>query len=158
MRSQARRKARRQARRAGSRHAARCTAAFGAALALSAAASPPAGAADDLTRGYDTYRSLCATCHGPLGAGDGPEGASLGQRPADLRRIAERRDGRFDRREVAAIIDGRGIGQLHRPREMPVWGELGLRARPASLGGDATGSMEPLLAWLESIQIRPGTR
>jgi len=34
--------------------------------------------------GQKLYASNCATCHGPSGKGDGPGGAALEKRPADL--------------------------------------------------------------------------
>ena len=46
------------------------------------AAAPTAPAAADAARGAATYQSLCASCHGPRGAGDGPAGQNLDPRPA----------------------------------------------------------------------------
>lgn len=42
--------------------------------------------ADDLTNGKAKYDSLCASCHGPTGAGDGPVAVALPpeQKPAKL--------------------------------------------------------------------------
>jgi len=51
-------------------------------------AAPPAAAATatplapDPARGAAQYQLLCASCHGPRGAGDGPAGQSLEPRPA----------------------------------------------------------------------------
>jgi hypothetical protein len=75
-------------------------------------------------------------------------------RPADLTRIAARRGGRFDRREVAAWIDGRTRAEAHGSAEVPVWGEPGLRAPPAQGDGDDAFSprMEDLLDYLEHAQ------
>jgi len=36
-------------------------------------------------RGVELYRTTCASCHGPAGAGDGPAAARLPSRPADMR-------------------------------------------------------------------------
>ncbi len=55
-----------------------------------APAAPPAGAAPaagansaaDPARGAASYLTLCASCHGPRGAGDGPTGQALDPRPA----------------------------------------------------------------------------
>jgi mono/diheme cytochrome c family protein len=49
----------------------------------------------------------CASCHGMKGRGDGPAATSLKIAPADLTRIATRRDGIFPDGDIAAIIDGR---------------------------------------------------
>ncbi len=45
-------------------------------------APAPAAAAPDPARGATTYQTLCASCHGPRGAGDGPAGQALDPRPA----------------------------------------------------------------------------
>ena len=57
------------------------------APAPSAAPAPapaPAAAARaaDPARGEATYLKLCASCHGPHGAGDGPAGQALNPKPA----------------------------------------------------------------------------
>jgi len=44
------------------------------------APAPTAGA--DAARGAVHYQQLCASCHGPRGAGDGPAGQALEPRPA----------------------------------------------------------------------------
>lgn len=38
----------------------------------------------DMARGAETFAQLCSPCHGPAGKGDGPAGAALDPRPADL--------------------------------------------------------------------------
>lgn len=38
-----------------------------------------------IAAGGELYRDHCASCHGPLGAGDGPAGVALDPPPADLR-------------------------------------------------------------------------
>ena len=57
-----------------------------AALAISAAVwSAPAGAAGgDSAKGRAVFEKHCAVCHGPQGKGDGPTGAMLTPKPADL--------------------------------------------------------------------------
>jgi mono/diheme cytochrome c family protein len=46
------------------------------------APAPAAVAAADPARGAAHYQTLCASCHGPRGAGDGPAGQGLDPRPA----------------------------------------------------------------------------
>ena len=46
------------------------------------AAAPPGASVADAARGVTLYHSLCASCHGAKGAGDGPAGQSLNPRPA----------------------------------------------------------------------------
>ncbi|HEX7335707.1 MAG TPA: FTR1 family protein [Gemmatimonadales bacterium] len=43
----------------------------------------PSGA-PSLARGAEVYQANCASCHGPLGRGDGPGGVGLDPKPADL--------------------------------------------------------------------------
>ena len=66
-----------------------------------------------------------------------------------------RRDGRFDPREVAMIIDGRDARLVSSQRQMPIWGDLHahLRARSAELGEGMSEEMDALVAWIESIQL-----
>jgi mono/diheme cytochrome c family protein len=44
--------------------------------------APAPAAAADAARGAVQYQTLCASCHGPRGAGDGPAGQALTPRPA----------------------------------------------------------------------------
>ena len=39
---------------------------------------------DSLLRGSDLYQKHCVACHGDLGRGDGPAGATLAHKPSDL--------------------------------------------------------------------------
>src|SRR5437899_9658002 len=66
---------------------------------------------------------LSASCHGEKGTGKGPVAAYLTVQPADLTRIAERRDGTFPREQVTRIIAGEETPPGHGTRTMPVWGE-----------------------------------
>jgi mono/diheme cytochrome c family protein len=56
-----------------------------AATPVPAAPPPPAATAPgarDAVQGEATYQQLCASCHGPRGAGDGPAGQALEPKPA----------------------------------------------------------------------------
>jgi mono/diheme cytochrome c family protein len=46
--------------------------------------NPLAGNANALAAGQKLYIGNCMTCHGPSGKGDGPGGAALEKKPADL--------------------------------------------------------------------------
>ena len=46
--------------------------------------NPLAGNANALAAGQKLYVGNCMTCHGPSGKGDGPGGAALEKKPADL--------------------------------------------------------------------------
>jgi mono/diheme cytochrome c family protein len=53
--------------------------------ALIAAIAPTAAfAAADLAKGKETFKMICATCHGETGKGDGPGGAGLQPPPRDF--------------------------------------------------------------------------
>ena len=132
-----------------------------AALTLSVAAWLAAargavahGNHESVDRGSVTYQKLCASCHGVKGRGDGPRAADGLARPADLTTIRARYGGTFDRRAVAAWIDGRTRPEAHGSPEMPVWGEQGLRASPGQGGvGEAfSPCMEELLDFLGHVQ------
>lgn len=70
--------------------------------------------------GEGLYAQNCVSCHGVTGRGDGPNASELGTTPADLTKMAARRDGVWPMLEVMAIIDGYSRNTL--PREdMPVF-------------------------------------
>jgi mono/diheme cytochrome c family protein len=78
---------------------------------------------DSPTSGRTVFINSCASCHGVTGRGDGPLAAELEVAPADLTKIAARRDGLWPMVEVMSIIDGYHRRNL--PREkMPVFGDL----------------------------------
>jgi len=47
-----------------------------------ATAPAPSPGGRDIAKGEATYQQLCASCHGPRGAGDGPAGQALDPKPA----------------------------------------------------------------------------
>jgi cbb3-type cytochrome oxidase cytochrome c subunit len=73
--------------------------------------------------GRDIYLENCVSCHGVTGKGDGPLAANLRTPPADLTKIAARREGVWPMLEIMAILDGYSRNTL--PREdMPVFENL----------------------------------
>lgn len=56
-------------------------------------AAAVAGGPEALARGRELFASTCAACHGPLGRGDGPAGASLNPPPRDFTRAAGWKNG-----------------------------------------------------------------
>ncbi len=69
--------------------------------------------------GKTLYVRYCAACHGVDGRGDGPEDLRLNTPPADLTKIAARRDGMWPALEIMDILSGYSRNVL--PREdMPV--------------------------------------
>ncbi|MCG6921057.1 MAG: cytochrome c [Acidobacteria bacterium] len=76
-----------------------------------------------LVSGSYTYRTYCATCHGPRGKGDGPLAEDLRLRPPDLAQMARNNDGKYPAELVEKIVDGRKPVDGHGGPDMPVWGD-----------------------------------
>ena len=131
------------------RQALGCTALCVAACALLSA--PVVAGPGDGERDYLRY---CSRCHGHDGTGNGPLAGKLDPRPADLTRIAARRDGGFPVRELADIIDGRARVMEQGEREMPAWGrhfsaEFGDGVLSEEL---AKGKLLGIIDYLRSLQ------
>ncbi len=130
----------------------------GAAISVVAAAVPPAGSAPGESvlapLGAELFRQSCASCHGTSGEGDGPVAAALKKAPADLTRIAARRNGSFPEAEISGWIDGRFDTAAHGTREMPVWGRLLQDPVPSSTDPDEVvrGRLLVLIEYLKTIQ------
>jgi mono/diheme cytochrome c family protein len=114
--------------------------------------------AEDLSAysGAQLFQRFCASCHGKLGAGDGPVAPFFKLSPPDLTMISRRSGGQFPTDRVRRIIDGREILYPHGVREMPVWGlEFALSASdPASARArsKAESNITLLVEYLRSIQ------
>jgi mono/diheme cytochrome c family protein len=119
--------------------------------------SPAAAAVQPPSRDYGSgpylYRTLCASCHGPGGRGDGPVSDLLRSRPPDLTTIAARRGGSFPRADVHAAIDGRRLVPPHGSREMPIWGDV-LRATEGQDEAVIQRRIDALVTYLESMQAK----
>ena len=123
-----------------------------AAIILMSRTAPVA--AQEAWRGAALFHQYCASCHGEKGTGKGPVAAYLTVQPADLTRIAERRDGTFPRDQLTRIIAGEENPPGHGTRTMPVWGE---RLQDDVIGSVrkravARGRIAFLVDYLESIQ------
>lgn len=80
-------------------------------------------APESSSSGRTIYIEKCAVCHGRDGRGDGPAAAGLLTKPADLTRIAARRDGVWPMLEVMSIIDG--YSKRYLPGEdMPIYDDF----------------------------------
>jgi mono/diheme cytochrome c family protein len=125
------------------------------AAAVQGCARPGPPAATETAGGVDTYRQLCAPCHGVDGRGHGPVAAALATPPADLTTLARRHGGTFPRALVEDTLAGRRGVPAHGTREMPVWSD---RFEPTDTGATAVAAAyarrrtEALLGYLESIQ------
>lgn len=100
------------------------------------------------------YQRFCASCHGPLGAGDGPVAPVLKVMIPDLREISRRNRGTFPLERIREIVDGRAVLPAHGSRLMPVWGyELEAQAPPESAGRAAAQTLvDRLVGYLQDIQ------
>ena len=96
---------------------------------LPAAVHPETEEHRHVRTGHERYHSLCASCHGISGRGDGPMVADLRREPSDLTLIAARRGGVFPEHEIHEIIDGRRSIRGHGSATMPVWGRQFVRER-----------------------------
>ncbi len=83
--------------------------------------------------GEHDYMSLCASCHGVAGRGDGPVAATLTVAPTDLTRLSQKNNGLFPFARTYEIIDGRGAVAAHGTRDMPVWGDVFGSTRASAL-------------------------
>ncbi|OAN70649.1 hypothetical protein A8B78_04125 [Jannaschia sp. EhC01] len=136
----------------------------GILLAAALAATPVTATAQDvdLETGAALFADNCAACHGAEAHGDGPAAVGLSTQPADLTRIADRRDGVWPIFEVMSIIDG--YTQATTPRDdMPILSALteGPIIELTADNGLTTEVPANLLAvadYLESIQSPPPER
>jgi mono/diheme cytochrome c family protein len=110
---------------------------------------PPTGS----EAGEMIFRSICVSCHGKDARGEGPVAASLKTKPANLRLIAQRRNGSFPYDEIAQYIDGRQAPPAHGTREMPVWGDALATAAPEPEREQRRKlRIEEVVAYLKTIQ------
>ena len=95
-----------------------------------------------------------SACHGVHGRGDGPAASILQPPPADLTRIAQRRDGLFPVAEMTAYIDGRTVIPAHGSRVMPVWGAYFGDMAGGGPAGEAVvrSLLQALIDYLQAIQ------
>jgi len=108
-----------------------------------------------IAEGERTYRRLCADCHGVDGGGETASAKTPDGSPAaDLRRIAARQGGRFDRVAVSEWIEGRLLPESHGTRRMPIWGERlsSEYARYSDSEALIAATIDPLVVYLESLQ------
>ena len=113
--------------------------------------------AQEMTYGQAEFLNSCAACHGTDGRGDGPMAEVLNTPPADLTRIAARRDGVFPAKEIYRIIDGRKEVRVHGTSDMPVWGRQFIDEDVATYGPSGgeivtTERIHELTTYVETLQ------
>jgi mono/diheme cytochrome c family protein len=102
-------------------------------------------------RGPDLFRAHCAACHGPQGKGNGPAGAALKTKPADLTLLAKNNGGKFPTQRVQKFIIGDDPSLAsHGSREMPVWGPIFHQVEEDQDFGNVR--LQNLIKYLETIQ------
>lgn len=125
------------------------TAAFCLNAGASADQQPPTGS----EAGRMIFNTICVSCHGKDARGGGPVAASLKTAPANLRLIAQRRNGSFSHDEIGQYIDGRKAPLAHGTREMPVWGDSLATAAPEPEREQRRKlHIEEVVAYLKTIQ------
>lgn len=104
--------------------------------------------------GQQAFLQYCASCHGPLGDGQGPLAEELRAAPADLTRLRERFGSPLQTQRLLERIDGRRMARAHGSRDMPVWGQKLARNVSRGPGTEAQtrGTLLIIIDWLESIQ------
>ena len=107
-----------------------------------------------VSAGEREYRARCSRCHGIDGSGAAKRSADRTSRPPDLREIASRAGGTFDRTRVLERIDGRSRSSAHENSAMPIWGEVieSEYERIATRDELLAYSLDLLATYLESIQ------
>jgi mono/diheme cytochrome c family protein len=118
-------------------------------VGLAAEKQPPTGS----EAGRMIFDTICVSCHGKDARGGGPVAASLKTKPANLRLIAQRRNGSFSHDEIGQYIDGRKAPVAHGTREMPVWGDSLATAAPEPEREQRRKlHIEEVVAYLKTIQ------
>jgi mono/diheme cytochrome c family protein len=102
-------------------------------------------------RGPDLYLAHCAACHGPEGKGNGPVGATLKSKPADLTILAKNNGGKFPTERIQKFISGDDPSlSSHGSREMPVWGPIFHQVEEDQDFGNVR--LQNLIKYLQTIQ------
>lgn len=124
-------------------------------LTLMACASQPTQRDLIQMSGLEMYESLCASCHGVEGHGDGPVAPLVKIHVPDLTLIAHRQGGEFPAADVHRTIDGRFEHPAHGPRDMPVWGWQFYRSESLKDPAERArvdAMIDKLVQYLRSIQ------
>lgn len=115
--------------------------------------------AQEIDIGRDSYERRCAVCHGLEGAGDAAVAELFAERPANLRKLAERNNGAFPFSQVYQSIDGRREIAAHGTTEMPIWGDIfAVEALPKTVHPGVTaqeivqGRILALVYYIQTIQ------
>ena len=135
----------------------KCGLSMVAVMAVTLVACAPMPTQRDVMQmsGVEMYESLCASCHGAAGEGDGPVAPLIKIHVPDLTRIAQRDGGEFPTEDVRRTIDGRFDRPAHGPRDMPVWGWQFYRSEQSNDPAERArvdALIDRLVEYLRSIQ------
>ena len=139
--------------------AAPLSAVIAAALVLWVGVASAQGAKAQLETGRQEYLAKCAPCHGASGKGDGPQAASLTQKPSDLTTYAKRNGGKLPKKQAWMTVDGRQLDdRVQQDRAMPVWGHM----YQTQARADERAAVEPyvrariaaVLEYLKTLQVK----
>jgi mono/diheme cytochrome c family protein len=116
-----------------------------AVAAIGFGAAAPQASADE---GAKLYATLCASCHGVAGRGDGPAAGAMTPPPTDLTQSTLKVP------ELMRVIDGRRTVRAHGSAAMPVWGRV---FEEAMAGGgrehrDALHQTQMLAEYVQSLE------
>jgi mono/diheme cytochrome c family protein len=101
----------------------------------------------------DVFAAHCASCHGPLGEGDGPVAAAIAVTVPNLRTLSQRNGSQFPTDAVVAYIDGRNMPAAHGSRIMPVWGDVfDATARLVTGAEGAEPRIRAVVSYLQALQ------
>jgi mono/diheme cytochrome c family protein len=119
---------------------------LGLACASQTVVAQPGGAA--------LFARHCASCHGPVGEGDGPVATIIQVAVPNLRTLRTRSQGTFPRDAVMRYIDGRSLPAAHGDRLMPVWGDsfAGTAADSDANEATARATITAITDYIEQLQ------
>lgn len=125
-----------------------------ATIAVAAVLHACATASPTPVSGETAFQTHCVSCHGPRGAGDGPDAVSLGLSMPDLRTLRQRHGGQFPADAIAQTIDGRALPAAHVRRDMPVWGDVfEVTARVFEDAPSPQDRIDALVSYLRELQL-----
>ena len=106
-----------------------------------------------VAEGEEWFKSYCVMCHGENGDGKGNMADKLQAHPADLRLIAQRRNGVFPNEEIAKIIAGvENMPGHNETGEMPAWWETFKKSENITDDKVLDEKISHIVAYLKTIQ------
>ncbi len=105
-----------------------------------------------VAEGSEYFQAYCTMCHGDKGLGDGHMASKLNSPPADLTKIAQRRNGNFPDAEIASIIYNIENVPGHSLGDMPIWSETFKKAEGITDEKVLQEKIDHIVAYLKTIQ------